>query len=140
MNTKKIFAAIFITILVTLLVTTSALATQPTKIRGYFYFIPPFGPNDYCLSTGESYGVSDGFLVGCVDQPEKPGIGAHGVVSLTLDGELSGTCEYNLRTYEIDGIARFVANRCTGDLAGFHMQAVGWAANGLWEGSYHFDP
>jgi hypothetical protein len=61
-------------------------------------------------------------------------------MDLILNGELTGTCEYNLRTYDLDGIARFVINRCNGDLAGLHMKGVGWAANGLWEGSYHFDP
>ena len=139
MKHGKKFAAILVAILLALLVTMTASATQPTEIRGFFYFVDPFGPNDYCISTGESWGVPDGFLVGCVDQPEKPGLGAHGTFYLTV-GELSGTCEYNLRTYEIDGIARFTANRCTGELAGFHMRGVGWAANGLWEGSYHFDP
>jgi len=139
MKHKKKFAVILITILLTLLSTLTASATQPAEIRGYFYFVEPYGPNDYCITTGENY-VSDGFIVGCVDQPEKPGLGAHGTFYLTLDGKLSGSCEYNLRTYENDGTARFVTNRCTGDLVGFHMKGVGWSANGLWEGSYHFDP
>jgi len=139
---KKTVLILAIVLVLTFMFTLTASATKPTKISGFFYFIPPFGPNDYCVTTGENY-VSDGFIVGCVNQPVKPGLGAHGTFDLTVrtaDGELSGTCEYNLRTYDNDGIARFVTNRCTGELAGFHMKGVGWAANGLWEGSYHFGP
>ena len=137
---KKSVLILAIVLVLTFMVTLTASATKPTEITGYFYFVEPYGPNDYCMATGETYGVPDGFLTGCVDQPVKPGLGAHGTMEITLDGELTGTCEYNLRTYDNDGIARFVANRCTGELAGFHMKGVGWAANGLWEGSYHFGP
>ncbi|UCF29116.1 MAG: hypothetical protein JSW42_05430 [Chloroflexota bacterium] len=136
---KKPVIILAIVLVLTFMVTLTASATKPTEISGFFYFVPPYGPNDYCIATGDNY-VPDGFLVGCVDQPVKPGLGAHGTIEVTLDGELTGTCEYNLRTYDIDGIARAVFNRCDGDLAGFHVKAVGWAANGLWEGSYHFDP
>ncbi len=139
---KKTVLILAIVLVLAFMFTLTAYATEPTKINGFFYFVPPYGENDYCITTGESY-VSDGFIVGCVDQPVKPGLGAHGTIDLTMqtaDGELSGTCKYNLRTYDNDGIARFVANRCTGDFAGFHLKAVGWASNGLWEGSYHFSP
>jgi len=139
---KKTILILAIVLVLTFMFTLTASATQPTPISGFFYFVDPWGPNDYCITTGENY-TPDGFLVACVDQLVKPGLGAHGTMALTIltaDGELSGTCAYNLRTYDIYGIARFVANRCTGDLAGFHMRGVGWAANGLWEGSYHFDP
>lgn len=139
---KKTVLIIAIILVLAFMFTLTASATGPEEISGFFYFVDPWGPNDYCISTGDPY-VSDGFIVGCVDQPVKPGLGAHGTIDLTMqtaDGELSGTCEYNLRTYDIDGIARFVANRCTGDLAGLHMKAVGWASNGLWEGTYHFAP
>jgi hypothetical protein len=136
---KKSVLILAIVLVLTFMVTLTASATNPEKISGFFFFVPPYGENDYCISTGENY-VPDGFLVGCVDQPVKPGLGAHGTMEITLDGELTGTCKYNLRTYDNDGIARFVGNRCTGELAGFHIKGVGWAANGLWEGSYHFDP
>lgn len=139
---KKIVLILAIVLVLAFMFTLTASATEPTPISGFFFFVDPYGPTDYCITTGPPY-VSDGFLVGCVDQSEKPGLGEHGSIHLTMltsGGELSGTCEFNLRAYEIDGIARFVANRCTGDLAGLHMKAVGWAANGLWEGSYHFDP
>ena len=140
---KKTIIILAIVLVLTFMVTLTASATKPTEIRGYFYFVEPYGPNDYCLSTGEVYGEPDGFMDGCVDQPDKPGIGAHGTIDLTVDGELSGTCEYNLRTYDIDGIARFTMNRCTGELAGLHLKGVGWGVGplaGTWEGSYHFHP
>lgn len=143
---KKTVFILAIVLVLAFMFTLSASATQPEKISGFFYFVDPGGPNDYCVATSNPSGdpySPDGFLVGCVDQPEKPGIGEHGTLNLTMqatEGELTGTCEFNLRAYDIDGIARFVANRCTGDFAGFHMKAVGWAWNGLWEGSYHFGP
>jgi hypothetical protein len=116
-------------------------ATQPTEFHGYLdQFVPgtPDTPTVYCLHTGEVYGQPDGFLTGCVVQPVKPGLARKGVFTGTVDGK-EGSCEYSLRTFELDGIARFSMHRCSGDLAGFHMIGVGWT-NGLWEGSYHFDP
>jgi hypothetical protein len=140
---KKLVFILAVVLVLTFVFAITASAKQPAKISGFFYFVPPYGDDDYCISTGENY-ESDGFLEGCVDQLENPGIGAHGTMFITLDPvdsePLTGICKYNLRTYDIDDIARFVANRCTGDLAGFHMKAVGWAFNGLWEGSYHFHP
>ena len=114
-----------------------ASATKSTKINGFFWY-PPGEDQNYCFGTGENYTLDD-FLTGCVIQPVKPGLHQNGIMNLTVGGK-TGTCEYNLRSYDLDGIARFGANRCTGELAGFHMKGVGWAANGLWEGSYHFDP
>lgn len=139
---KKTVLILAIVLVLTFVFTMTASATKPTEISGYFYFIPPYGPNDYCIKTW------DGSMDGCVDQSASPGLAAHGIIDLTViteDGELSGTCKYNLRTYDLDGIARIVANRCTGELAGFHMKAVGWGIPGdprfgTWEGSYHFDP
>jgi hypothetical protein len=116
-------------------------ATQPAEVSGYFdEFVPGEGDRDtvYCLHTGESYGNPDGFLTGCVKQPVKPGLAQKGTFTGTVDGK-SGTCEYSLRTFDLDGIARFSMNRCFGELEGFHMKGVGWT-NGLWVGSYHFDP
>ena len=135
---KKMIVVLAIVLVLTFAITMAVSATKPEKLSGFFYFVPPYGENDYCISTGEGY-ESDGFLDGCVNQPEKPGIGQHGTIALTMQGVGSGTCAFNLRAYDIDGIARFVANRCTGDLVGLQMKAVGWASNGLWEGSYHFD-
>jgi len=138
---KKSVIVLLIVLVMALLFVMTASASQPTEISGHFYFVEPYGPNDYCVTTSENY-VPDGFLDGCVEQLDTPGLGAHGTMYLTIDidGGLSGACKYNLRTYDNDGIALFVANRCTGELAGFHMKAVGWATNGKWEGSYHFDP
>jgi len=136
---KKMIVVLVIVLVLTFAISMAVSAKKPEKLSGFFYFVPPYGENDYCISTGDGY-VSNGFLDGCVNQSEKPGIGQHGTIALTMQGVGSGTCAYNLRAYDNDGIARFVANRCSGDLAGFHMKAVGWASNGLWEGSYHFDP
>lgn len=130
---KKLLVSLTIALLLTLTISMTALATQPEKIEGYFYdFNEGEYPLTYCLKT------FDGFFDGCVLQPYNQGIGAHGTFTGTIDGK-SGTCEYNLRTFDIDGIARFAMNRCTGDLAGFHMHGTGWTT-GLWEGYYHFDP
>ena len=139
---KKTIFVLVIVLVLAFMFTLTASATQPTEIGGYFYFVPPYGENDYCITTW------DGSMDGCVDQPASPGLAAHGTIYLTVlteDDELSGSCEYNLRTYDLDGIARFVANRCTGELAGFHLNAVGWGIPddprfGTWEGSYHFKP
>ena len=139
---KKTLTILAIVLVLTFMVTLTASATKPNEISGYFYFVFPFGENDYCVTTW------DGSIDGCVDQPASPGLAAHGTMDLTVlteDGELSGKCKYNLRTYDLDGIARFVANRCTEKLAGFHMKAVGWGIPddprfGTWEGSYHFKP
>ena len=116
-------------------------ATKPAEIQGYFdEFVPgdPTRPTVYCLHTGENYGVPDGFLTGCVVQPYKPGLAQIGTFTGTVDGK-DGYCEYSLRTFDLDGIARFSMNRCHGGLEGFHLNGVGWL-NGFWEGSYHFDP
>jgi len=128
-------------LLLGLILVPTAFATQPTEISGYFdEFVPgdPTTPTIYCLHTGESYDVPDGFITGCVIQPYKPGLAQKGTFTGWVDRKY-GTCEYNLRTFDLDGIARFSMNRCAGDLAGFHMKGVGWT-NGFWEGSYHFDP
>lgn len=116
-------------------------ATQPAEIHGYFdQFVPgdEDTPTVYCLHTGDDY-VADGFLTGCVVQPTKPGLAQRGTFTGTVDGR-SGSCEYSLRTFDLDGIARSSMHRCDGELAGFHWNAVGWADTGTWEGSYHFDP
>ena len=137
---KKKFLILGIALMLTFIVTITAFATQPQAIAGYFDGIAELEDYEvYCFHTGEDYGVPDGFITGCVVQPYKPGIGEHGTWTGTVGGS-SGTCEYNLRSYMIDGIARFALNQCTGDLAGFHMQGTGWAATGMWEGTYHFDP
>jgi hypothetical protein len=138
---KKLISVLGITFMLASMFTMTALATKPQLVGGYFdNFIPgdENNPTVYCLHTGEIYGVPDDVLTGCVVQPYKPGLGHHGTWTGTVDGK-SGTCEYNLRTFDLDGIARFAMNQCTGDLAGFHMQGTGWA-NGFWEGTYHFDP
>jgi hypothetical protein len=132
---------IFGLLLLGLVMVPSALATQPAELKGYFdEFVPGEGdiPTVYCLHTGEEYGVPDGFLDGCVVQPNKPGLAQKGIFTGHV-GEKEGTCEYSLRTFDLDGIARGTFYRCTGDLAGLHLKAVGWT-NGFWEGSYHFDP
>jgi hypothetical protein len=134
---KKIVISMTLALVLVLMLVVTASATQPTEIHGFFWY-PPGETENYCLATGDGY-TPDGFLIGCVDQPDKPGLDQKGVLYLTVDG-LTGACDYSLRTYAIDGIARFVSQGCTGELAGFHMKGVGWAANGLWEGSYHFDP
>ncbi len=130
---KKSVLILTIVLVLMFLFTITASATKPTELSGYFYDIVEGDPMTYCVTT------FDIFLYGCVIQPYKPGLNQRGTFYLTV-GILSGTCEYNLRAYDIDGIARFVANRCTGDLAGFHMKGVGSGFTGLWEGSYHFDP
>jgi len=136
---KKSLFILAIVLLLTLTITMTAFATKPINVRGYFdEFVPDVYPSTYCVHTGESWGVPDGFLNGCVVQPYSEGLAQHGIMSLTVDGK-SGVCLYNIRTFDLDGIARIVINRCTGDLAGFHMKAVGWT-NGLWEGTYHFAP
>ena len=116
-------------------------ATQPAEIHGYFDDYVPGDedtPTVYCFYTVDDYGVPDGFLSGCVVQPYKPGLDQKGTFTGTVDGR-SGSCEYSLRTFDLDGIARFSMHRCSEDLADFHLTGVGWT-NGLWEGSYHFDP
>jgi hypothetical protein len=132
---------LFIILLLVLALVPVVYATQPAEISGYFdEFVPgdPDTPTVYCLHTGENYGEPDGFITGCVVQPYKPGLAQIGTFTGTV-GEKEGFCEYSLRTFDLDGIARFSMNRCHGELAGFHMKGVGWT-NGLWEGSYHFDP
>jgi hypothetical protein len=134
---KKSVVVILIVLVMSVLFVITASATQPTNINGFFWY-PPGEYQNYCVATGDNY-TPDGFLTGCVEQPKKPGLNQKGVLHLVVDGD-EGTCGYSLRTYDLDGIARIVTTGCTGELAGFHMKAVGWAANGLWEGSYHFDP
>ena len=137
---KRRLWLIALTLLVLALVP-AVYATQPAEINGYFdQFVlgDENTPTVYCLHSGESYGVPDGLLTGCVVQPVKPGLAQIGTFTGTVDGK-SGTCDYSLRTFDLDGIARISMNRCHGDLAGLHMTGVGWT-NGLWEGSYHFDP
>ena len=132
---------LFVLVLLIFVLVPVVYATPPTEIHGYFdAFVPgdEDTPTVYCLHTGDSY-VPDGFLTGCVVQPVKPGLQQKGIFTGWVDGKY-GTCEYNLRTFDLDGIARAVFNKCTGDLAGLHLKAVGWASNGLWEGFYHFDP
>lgn len=139
---KKTVLILAIVLVLAFMFTLTASATEPDKVSGYFYFIYPWGPSDYCIATGAPPS-GDEYIVGCVDQPEKPGLGQHGTIDLTFktaEGNLSGTCEYNLRAYDIDGIARFVANRCNGDLTGLHMKARSFAYTIFWEGSYHFGP
>ncbi len=136
MSKRKLL--IFILVLLCLALVPAVYATKPAQINGYFDDFVPGDPTVYCFHTGEEYGVSDGFLDGCVVQPAKPGLGEHGTFTGTVDGKF-GTCEYNLRTFDLDGIARFSMQRCDGELAGFHMKGVGWT-NGMWDGSYHFDP
>jgi hypothetical protein len=138
---KKSVLILAIVLVLTFMITMTASATRPTDIGGYFdEFVPgdETTPTVYCFHTGEIYGEPDGFLTGCVVQPYNPGLAEHGTFTGWVDGKY-GTCEYNLRTFDLDGIARFVMNRCTGDLRGFHMKGVG-GLTGFWEGSYHFDP
>ena len=132
---------VFILLVVVLALVPMASATRPEKIGGYFdEFVPGEGeiPTVYCLHTGEGYLDPDGFIDGCVVQPNKPGLAQKGTFTGHV-GEREGTCEYSIRTFELDGIARFSMNRCFGDLEGLHMKGIGWT-NGLWEGSFHFDP
>ncbi len=139
---KKTVFILAIVLVLAFMFTLSASATQPEKISGDFYFVDPWGPSDYCinavdLETGEVN------ISGCVDQTEKSGLGQHGTLDLTFetpDGDLFGTCKYNLRAYDIDGIARFVANRCNGDLTGLHLKGQSIAYTLFWDGSYHFSP
>ena len=138
---KKSVLILAIVLVLTFMVTLTASATKPTEIGGYFdEFVPgdPDTPTVYCLHTGEEYGVPDGFITGCVVQPYKPGLAQIGTFTGTVDGK-SGTCDYSLRTFDLDGIARFSMNRCSGGLAGLHLKGVG-GTDGFWEGSYHFDP
>ena len=140
MFNRKLWIVVLVFLALALLVP-AVSATKPNEIHGYFDgFVPGEGdtPTVYCLHTGDEYGVPDGFLTGCVVQPVKPGLQQKGIFTGWVDGKY-GTCEYNLRTFDLDGIARGAFNRCTGELAGLHMKAVGWT-NGFWEGSYHFDP
>jgi hypothetical protein len=138
---KKLLKTLAIILVLSFSYNLTALATKPATIVGYFDNFAPGDENTptvYCLHTAEGY-EPDGFLDGCVVQPVKPGLGEHGTFTGTVDGRY-GTCEYNLRTFDLDGIARFAMGQCTGDLAGFQMQGTGWAANGMWEGNYHFEP
>ena len=118
----------------------AVLATPPAPIHGHFYdFVPGAGdhPTVYCLQ-----GFNDGgelILQGCVVQPVKPGLAQKGVFTGIVEGK-EGTCEYSLRTFDLDGIARASFNRCTGELAGLHLRAVGRPMPPTWEGTYHFDP
>jgi hypothetical protein len=133
---KKTILILAIVLVLTIMATLTASAIKPSEMGGYFdAFVPgdEITPTVYCIHSGEN------FLTGCVVQPYNPGLAEHGTFTGWVDGKY-GTCEFNLRTFDLDGIARFVMNRCTGELAGFHMKGVGWAANGLWEGSYHFGP
>lgn len=140
MFNRKLWIVILVLLALAMLVP-AVYATPPEDIHGYFdEFMPGEGdtPTVYCLHTGDTYGVPDGFLNGCVVQPVKPGLAQIGTFTGTVDGK-SGTCEYSLRTFDLDGIARFSMNRCFGELEGFHMKGTG-GLDGFWEGSYHFDP
>lgn len=137
---KKLILTLAIVLALTFTLSITAFAAKPTTLVGYFdNWMPYADPETYCLHTGEVYGQPDGFLTGCVVQPLVNGLGAHGTFTGWVDGKY-GICEYNLRTFEIDGVARFVMNRCTGELAGLHLQGTGSALTGMWEGDYHFDP
>jgi len=81
-------------------------------------------PTVYCFHIGVDW-TPDGFLSGCVVQPYNPGLGVHGLFTGTVDGK-AGICEYNLRVFDLDGVARFVMNRCSGELRGLHMKGIGW--------------
>jgi len=132
---------IFILVLLILAVVPAVYATQPIDVHGYFdEFVPgdTETPTVYCLHTGDEYGVPDGVISGCVVQPVKPGLARKGTFTGVVDGR-TGTCEYSLRTFDLDGIARFSMQRCEGQLAGLHMKGVG-GTDGFWEGSYHFEP
>ena len=136
---KKSVVILSLVLVLMFMFTVTASATKPTHVSGWFTGLAPDGSDPYWFS----FTTADGSIVGLSDQPVKPGLAQRGTVELTFNTGseiLVGTCEYNLRTYDLDGIARIVANRCTGELSGFHMKGVGWAANGLWEGSYHFHP
>lgn len=138
MFTRKL--VIILGLLFVLALVPAVYATQPTSINGYFDdFVPGDSttPTVYCLHTGENF-VADDFIDGCVVQPVKPGLAQKGVFTGSV-GDKFGSCDYSLRTFDLDGIARFSMNRCHGELRGFHLKGVGWT-NGLWEGSYHFDP
>jgi hypothetical protein len=132
---KKLISVLGIALMLASMFTMTALATKPAEIVGYFYnFVPGEYPSTYCLAT------FDGLVDGCVFQPYHEGLAAKGTFTGSIDGKY-GTCEYNLRTFDIDGIARFAMNRCTGDLAGFHMQGTTAGMEfGLWKGYWHVDP
>lgn len=141
---KKTVLILAIVLVLTFMIPLTASATGPDELGGYFYLTSPddADPLLYCFNTGVVYGVPDGFMDGCVEQPAKPGLAQHGTVNITVDGK-TGICELNIRTYDLDGIVRAVINRCTPDLAGFHMRIVGWGVGphaGFWEGAYHFAP
>lgn len=140
---KKILMVLGIAMVLTFMVTMTALAIKPQTIVGYFdAFVPgdPENPTVYCLHTGEVYGVPDGFLTGCVVQPYSDGLGEQGTFTGSIDGKF-GTCEYNIRIFDLDGIARFAMNQCTEELAGFHMQGTTASMDyGYWTGNYHFEP
>jgi hypothetical protein len=141
---RKRILLVFILVVLVLVLVPMVFATKPTKIQGYFdNFVPGRDPQDYCMHTLDTDGVPDDFITGCVLQPETPGVAQHGTFTGFVDGA-EITCEYNLKTFDVtnlDSVARFTMNRCTGDpeVEGFHLHGIGWL-NGLWEGSYHYHP
>ncbi len=116
----------------------AVFATQPEEIRGYTNLISMADPVVYCIHSGPGYNQPDGFLDGCVVQPVKPGVAQKGTFTGHV-GDREGSCEYSLRTFDLDGKAIFSMQICDGGLAGFHFVGFG-TSDGLWAGSYHFDP
>ncbi len=135
---RKIWLLVLLLLLSFTLVPTVS-AAQPIEIQGYFDQYVLGDPTVYCIRSGPAYGVSDGFLDGCVVQPDKPGLAQQGIWTGTVNG-LAGTCKYTVRTFLLDGVARGVFSNCTGELAGFHLIHVLGGTDGLWSGSYFFTP
>ena len=142
---KKAGLILTIVLVITFMVTLTASATQPIEVASYFdQFVigdptadPPI-PTTYCFHTGESWGVPDGFLTGCAVAYITPGLGNKAIWTGEVDGK-QGTCMLNVRKF-LHGQSQVVMNRCTGDLAGFHMLSVGSAETATAVGYYHFDP
>ena len=143
--------SLFALFLLVLFLVPSVSATPPEEINGYFYWAPDGSPYNYCLFSVDNDGAPDGFLEGCVIQPDSPGRAAHGTFyQFPLFPEhdpdnTTGECEYNLATFTIPGRGsvgdpKFVMNRCSGSLEGLHMNGTGEAGEFYFTGTYHFAP
>lgn len=137
---KKLILILGIVLTLTFIVTTSALALGTSQIGGTLERYNPGDPNYppiFYLNTSGRDGLPDGFMCGCVAQPSRTAYGEHGIFKGSVDGKF-GTCEYKLRTFDADGIARFVVTNCSGDLTGLYLQGTSWP-DGSWEGTYLLD-
>jgi hypothetical protein len=141
----------FALLMLVLLVVPSVFATPPEEINGWFYWAPEDSPYNYCLFSADDNGAPDGFLEGCVIQPDAPGRAGHGtfyqfpIFPVHDPDNTTGECEYNLATFYVPGRGdvgdpRVVFNRCSGSLEGLHVNATGEAGEFYWTGTYHYGP